>query len=1018
MADLHSTLEADLFAALNASEPFSTPLSLPAPEQQPIPQASSQPEPEKKPTPDSTQMQASQPVAETAQMAESAPVQDQQTAQDLEAQSTHDLLAQLNAMTQEPPISFAPTDPELAPSRSPKRERSPDPLDLIGSVKRVKTEDVAMAPQAQGAAQPELAGDDMEAMLKNALNTLFPMPDVQPNTASFNEPVPHSSATATPVPEKVEHKIMKASAKSTYIIRSMSLPVLGNVAVQLLVRLSQQSRVDTDLLLSETESEFRQAFNILRDMFALARKVFSESPLLSPDELEIDDAEDRETIRMSNLATAALSIFGVGGVTLNDIHESFFSIFVQEDGEYKEPLTALLISLKTRLFLDSLGPQTDSQQIIGLLDRLFPPNIEQTLKQRSGDVALNSDEERLVEQVNERRLFLERCGTDEDFKKSLSSQFSSEEFADNLSAFIQSHLGIVIEYAEKYGVNIPEERAEAEIAQHNHQDDEHGELAALLKSEISQHDMTSKDLHSGDLMGDTAMSLPDSNELERLLQQSLGALPATDMKDGQPPAVMQDSNDTSDIFNPQELEAYLAEKLRDTLDNHPSGLPNMTTTSLTHSGHEPNNGLHPEYAAQMEQSQSSAYASYSQTPASAVPTDATGDPLPPNQTTSTAILYERARQAAVAKSNNTARREGLTSTRRPWTPEEEKALMAGLDMVKGPHWSQILVLFGPNGTVSDILKDRSQVQLKDKARNLKLFFLKTNSEMPFYLQSVTGELKTRAPSQAARKEAEEKARQNCEEEQARLQGINILAGGLQSNHHSISSPLAAAPARTAPIAPAVRGVATNGLAGTTHASSHSVPAFAPVPIAPMVKNEPADHHHTPHGNTLPHLQPAPAPPTQPVLKPHPPPTHPSPQQVHQPTPAHPIQPAQPQPAQHHQPQLQQQQLQQQQQQQQATQPQNLHSHTPQQILPAPPAQALTQPQPTTRVPVSQPQQQTSTSQPTSVLPLPANHHSAPDHQELVNHHSTPDHQETQLFERLTAALAAATPTTVSEPQAT
>lgn len=122
--------------------------------------------------------------------------------------------------------------------------------------------------------------------------------------------------------------------------------------------------------------------------------------------------------------------------------------------------------------------------------------------------------------------------------------------------------------------------------------------------------------------------------------------------------------------------------------------------------------------------------------------------------------------------------------------------MAGLDMVKGPHWSQILSLFGANGSISDILKDRTQVQLKDKARNLKLFFLKTNSEMPYYLQCVTGELKTRAPGQAARKEAEEKARQNSEEEQARLQGIMTLAGGLQHNHHPASTPM---PAQGTPV---------------------------------------------------------------------------------------------------------------------------------------------------------------------------------------------------------------------------
>jgi hypothetical protein len=110
--------------------------------------------------------------------------------------------------------------------------------------------------------------------------------------------------------------------------------------------------------------------------------------------------------------------------------------------------------------------------------------------------------------------------------------------------------------------------------------------------------------------------------------------------------------------------------------------------------------------------------------------------------------------------------------------------MAGLDTVKGPHWSQILALYGSKGTVSEVLKDRNQVQLKDKARNLKLFFLKSNIEVPYYLQCVTGELKTRAPSQAARKEAEERARLSGDEEAARFHGVMALASGMQSQSQS------------------------------------------------------------------------------------------------------------------------------------------------------------------------------------------------------------------------------------------
>ena len=99
--------------------------------------------------------------------------------------------------------------------------------------------------------------------------------------------------------------------------------------------------------------------------------------------------------------------------------------------------------------------------------------------------------------------------------------------------------------------------------------------------------------------------------------------------------------------------------------------------------------------------------------------------------------------------------------------------MAGLDRVKGPHWSQILAMFGPGGTINEVLKDRNQVQLKDKARNLKLFFLKSGIEVPYYLQFVTGELKTRAPGQAAKKEAQERA--TSDEDRAHIEAVNTLA---------------------------------------------------------------------------------------------------------------------------------------------------------------------------------------------------------------------------------------------------
>ncbi|KAK9317704.1 telomere repeat binding factor-domain-containing protein [Lipomyces starkeyi] len=98
--------------------------------------------------------------------------------------------------------------------------------------------------------------------------------------------------------------------------------------------------------------------------------------------------------------------------------------------------------------------------------------------------------------------------------------------------------------------------------------------------------------------------------------------------------------------------------------------------------------------------------------------------------------------ARAKSARNRALNNGSTR-RRPWTKEEETALMQGLDEVKGPRWSQILEMYGAGGRISEVLKDRNQVQLKDKARNLKLFFLKSGLQVPYYLKFVTGELKSR-----------------------------------------------------------------------------------------------------------------------------------------------------------------------------------------------------------------------------------------------------------------------------------
>ncbi|KAK3344785.1 telomere repeat binding factor-domain-containing protein [Neurospora tetraspora] len=985
MADLNLTaaIEANLLAALSkhteeAKSPAPAPTPAPGPAPVPTPTPASIPTQDVAPPPQPVQQQPQSqqpPLNHSVQASQGPPSQTIQPPQQHLSQASslsHALqqaLQSSNPPSYQTPSTHQPQPPSttaapisqplvqapppqpnphaasnVPPQASPvlaepskKRSRSPDP-EQDSNGKRPKLEHVG-----------EMDQDipyDIKVALATALGDFEKQHGQVGNDSSLENPSGSSSApppapaislsaTATPMPEKGGDKLMKASSNSTYMIRSMSLPVLGNLAVQILLRLSQQPRNETLSLLSETDAEFRKHYDLLTESFKLARRGFSDSPVLLPDELEINDSEDRETIRVANLATTAISVFGANDVACKDLDDSFFSIFVPEDGEFKDTLTDLLLSLKTQALLDSLDEHATPQQVTEQLEKFFPDNFEDWLKQRNLEVVTDTDADQLAVKVKERRELLSTVANNEQPKKSLESKYPSDTFPETLCAFLQSHIGVVVEYAEEYGVKIPisEEPIVSDPVQNgNNVQDEHADLAALLQSKIVENGEL-KDFHTGNLNNEASVSADDNFDLSKLIEQSLPDH-INGMKDGL--LEQNGQGESSGLFDTKDLASLIAEKLNDNLETPVHGIPNVPQNSYEDTMRENQGQVHPQYH-NLNQLQTPTYHQYPQTSSSNIGMGTTGETLPPNQSCPTSVLYEKARQAAVAKSSSTTRREGLHSTRRPWTPDEEKALMMGLDMVKGPHWSQILSLFGAHGSVSDILKDRTQVQLKDKARNLKLFFLKTNSEMPYYLQSVTGELKTRAPGQAARKEAEEKARLNAEDEQARLAGIMTL-GGLHNNHHQVAgSPIAPSPARPHTATP---GPGTGHLNGTPTPTPTQVPtnqpaALAPVPISPMVKSEPVDHS-THQVSNLPQIQPAPAPQSlQPALKPQPQPQPLHQQQSQQYLQQHPQTNAQQHPQQHSQQHPQPlQPLRPQQQPQQLPQSQ-MRSQTPQTLAPAP-----------------------------------------------------------------------------------
>ncbi len=232
------------------------------------------------------------------------------------------------------------------------------------------------------------------------------------------------------------------------------------------------------------------------------------------------------------------------------MHDQFFSIFVPEYSEYKDSLTEVYIDLKTQAYLKESRSLAPGQEDAGILERYFPTSFEELLRQQSGEIFLSFAEERLVSAVRARREELisaaQGHGSDATTAlpapensdpqaqlESLFDKYPPELLLDDFSIHLQAHMTAIVEYAEKYGVNIPageehvpdvvNEAVEAngpvddaleDVPEPAGQDD----LAALLQSataKMAEAAEASKEEEQA------ILSSPDGLGLSRLIEQSL-----------------------------------------------------------------------------------------------------------------------------------------------------------------------------------------------------------------------------------------------------------------------------------------------------------------------------------------------------------------------------------------------------------------------------------------------------------------------------------------------------------------
>lgn len=477
-----------------------------------------------------------------------------------------------------------------------------------------------------------------------------------------------------------------------------SLSLLDSLATQIIMFLGRLTPTEALGLSNTPNSPKTREYTSLRAIFDPTRRLFNTgAPFLSPKDLGLRETYQIETIRKANQAIFMSSIF-TGEIGLRDMDRSFLSVFVPENGRLLKAQASIYLELKTQGFITAWRTGAAPPQVV-MADMFGPDLGKHILARRPGTTTLAPSEQDFLSRLSSRREILQTHVKNNTLDQ-LPVKYRWEDFSREVSSYLQKSM---------------ENPASAEVDE-------------------DRTDPT-KNLQRGQMEGQFSIHAPPLpvNSTESILAPVPVAQTAPE------------SQSTDDFVAQAARAAEIALQASNALafqEQYPI-ISSPATPSIKTDTPTPQPAL-PEYQPYEPGKGKGA----SKQPA---PGASNSNEIPhASQTAPTSVLYERARLAASTKPALTPRQAPVLTQRRPWTTEEEQALMNGLDQVKGPHWSQILAMYGPGGTVSEALKDRNQVQLKDKARNLKLFFLKSGIEVPYYLQYVTGDLRSRAPGQASR----------------------------------------------------------------------------------------------------------------------------------------------------------------------------------------------------------------------------------------------------------------------------
>ncbi len=99
------------------------------------------------------------------------------------------------------------------------------------------------------------------------------------------------------------------------------------------------------------------------------------------------------------MATICASVLEAGDVPLIDVHDHFLMAFLPESGAMSEELSSLFLDLKLQTCVSEVLQEPDTDARAKVVERIFPEDLEDQLKQLHPESALSDCETSFLAQA-------------------------------------------------------------------------------------------------------------------------------------------------------------------------------------------------------------------------------------------------------------------------------------------------------------------------------------------------------------------------------------------------------------------------------------------------------------------------------------------------------------------------------------------------------------------------------------------------------------------------------------------